>query len=465
MEQLNKKKHFNMPHTFVIIGIILLICVILCFIIPSGEFDRVIDENGRSVVVAGTYHEAEGTKPTLLSVFMAIFNGMGDASDIIFFIFFSYGLVYVTLETGALDAGIGTLLRIMKNKTSLLVPFFMLLFGVLGSTIGLYEETYGLLPVFMGLFIALGYDPLVGAAVVWIGTVSGFAAGTTNPFSVGIAQGIAGIPMYSGLGYRIVLFVVFMIATITYVVIYARRVKQNPRLSPVYDVDFSHLSTKESSELEQMKFTGRQKLVLIAFLCVIGIVVFGTLKYKWYLAEIGAVFIIGMIVVGLIGGFTLSNIMEKFVKSVGIMAGGALVVGVSRSILLVMQDAMIIDSIVYYLSNSLEGANTYIAAVGMVFVQNIIDFFIPSSSAQAATTMPIMVPLGELLGLSPQISVLALQLGAGFSDLFWPTAVATSCGVMRVPLNKWYKFVGKLFIIHLTLQAVAMIVAVAINYA
>ena len=130
MEQLNKKKHFNMPHTFVIIGIILLICVILCFIIPSGEFDRVIDENGRSVVVAGTYHEAEGTKPTLLSVFMAIFNGMGDASDIIFFIFFSYGLVYVTLETGALDAGIGTLLRIMKNKTSLLVPFFMLLFGV-----------------------------------------------------------------------------------------------------------------------------------------------------------------------------------------------------------------------------------------------------------------------------------------------------------------------------------------------
>lgn len=238
MEQLNKKKHFNMPHTFVIIGIILLICVILCFIIPSGEFDRVIDENGRSVVVAGTYHEAEGTKPTLLSVFMAIFNGMGDASDIIFFIFFSYGLVYVTLETGALDAGIGTLLRIMKNKTSLLVPFFMLLFGVLGSTIGLYEETYGLLPVFMGLFIALGYDPLVGAAVVWIGTVSGFAAGTTNPFSVGIAQGIAGIPMYSGLGYRIVLFVVFMIATITYVVIYARRVKQNPRLSPVYDVDF-----------------------------------------------------------------------------------------------------------------------------------------------------------------------------------------------------------------------------------
>ena len=147
------------------------------------------------------------------------------------------------------------------------------------------------------------------------------------------------------------------------------------------------------------------------------------------------------------------------------MAGGALVVGVSRSILLVMQDAMIIDSIVYYLSNSLEGANTYIAAVGMVFVQNIIDFFIPSSSAQAATTMPIMVPLGELLGLSPQISVLALQLGAGFSDLFWPTAVATSCGVMRVPFNKWYKFVGKLFIIHLTLQAVAMIVAVAINYA
>ena len=461
-----KKKKFalKVPHTYVLLGMILILCAVLTYIIPAGSFDRVLNEEGREIVVNGSYHVMESNPATPFSVFLAIQEGMVQVADIIFFIFFAYGFVFMTLKTGAMEAGIGTLLRLLKSRVDLIIPIFIVLFGIMGSTIGLYEEVYGLIPVFLGIFISLGYDAIVGGAVVVVGVVSGFAAATTNPFTIGIAQSIAGLPMFSGLNLRIVVFVVFEIAIISYTMHYAHKIKKDPTRSIVYGMDFPMHKTRDSEELKQLKLTPRHKVIMLVFLATIVTMVLGTLKLGWYINEIAAVFLIGMLLIGLIGGYNFSQIADSFVEAVSSVIYGALVIGIARAILIVMQNGMIIDSIVYYMVNALQGASNYVAAIGMVLIQNVLNFFIPSGSGQAAATMPIMAPVADLLGLHRQIAVLAYQFGDGFSNLFWPTVVATECGLMGVPLNKWYKFMAPLFGIFIVLQVVFMCIAVAIGY-
>ena len=261
-EKLSKIK---MPHTYVILTIILLVVVALCYLIPAGEYVRELDPvSGKTVVIPDSFHFTEGKKPGLFDIFLSLQRGYVDAADILFLIVFAYGYVYILTKNGTLSGAIHVLIRKMRGRTHLLIPVFMLLFGVLGSTLGIFEETYGLVSVFVGMGLALGYDPLVGGAVVYVGVATGFAAATTNPFSVGIAQSIAEVPINSGVLYRLVVFLVFQGTAIWYVMRYAKKVKAHPEQSVMYGVpmEFTPPDVSESDGA----FTLRQKLCLLLFL-------------------------------------------------------------------------------------------------------------------------------------------------------------------------------------------------------
>jgi len=466
MEKDKKKKNsFKVPHTYIIIGIILVILTILTYVIPAGSYERMADpETGRSIVVQGSYARVEQTPVSPFEMVMSIADGMVGASDIIFFIFFAYGFVFLLIKTGAFYGFMGALIRKFRGAERMIFPVFMVLFGICGSTFGLYEETYGLLPAFIGIAIALGYDGLVGGAAVVLGTATGFAAATLNPFTIGIAQGIAELPIGSGIVFRIICFIVFEGTAIWYVMRYAKKVKNNPELSIVKGVQFNVSEGMSRETMENLPYNAKHKFIMFLFLVTIGLLVYGTSQLGWYLSELSALFIIMMVVVGLVGGFSFSEIAGFFVEAVSEVVFGALVVGIARSLTIVMENGNIIDTIVYYMSEGLAHFSIHFAAVGMLIVQNLINFFIPSGSGQAATSMPIMVPLSDAIGLNRQIATLAFQFGDGFSNMFWPTVVATECGLMGIPIEKWYKFMTPLFGIFVLLQIVLMIGAVMINY-
>ncbi len=227
MEKLKRK--LKIPHTYVIIGIILVFATILTYIVPAGMYDRVLDEEtGNEIIVADSYHQIEQMPIGPFRMVGALADGMVESADIIFFCFFAYGLVYMMIQSGAFYGGIGKLKRVMKGKEVLILPVFMAFFGICGSTFGMYEEVYGLLPAFMGISVAMGYDALTGGAAVVLGVATGFAAATLNPFTIGIAQGIAGLPIGSGVGFRIVCLILFEGMAIWYLMRYAHRVKKIP---------------------------------------------------------------------------------------------------------------------------------------------------------------------------------------------------------------------------------------------
>lgn len=454
-----KRKPFQMPHTYVILTVLLLAVVVLTYIIPSGAYDRVLDEaSEKMLVLPDSFHYVEGKLPGFFDIFLNLHRGYVSAADIMFLIVFAYSFVYILTENGTLNGAVRVLVKRLGDNTQIMIPMFMVLFGLLGASLGIFEETYGLVPVFITIMIGLGYDALVGGAVVYVGVATGFAAALTNPFSVGIAQSIAEVPINSGLGYRLIVFVVFQAVAILYVMAYAKRVKKDPTKSILYGEKRELAEPKVQTE----EFTLRQKLCLVLFFVTIGTLLVGTLCWGWYIDEISAMFFMMMVLAGIISGYSATDICNTFISATKSVVPSILVIGFTRGILLTMQEAMISDTIVYGLSRLLSSENKVLSAIGMLFLQNIINFFITGSSSQATITMPIMTPVSDIVGLHRQTAVLCYCFGDGFSDMFWPTACSLECGLMGVSLNKWYKFMAPLFLIMMVLQVVFIAISVYI---
>lgn len=446
-----KLMHIKMPHTYVILSIILLIVVAMTYLIPAGVYDRVLDEaSGKMIVLPETFHYVEGVRPGFFDIFLAIQRGYVSASDILFLIVFAYSYVYLLTENGTINNSIRVLIDKMGSRTQFLIPVCMILFGLLGATLGIFEETYGLVPVFAGIMAAMGYDPLVGGAMVYIGVATGFAAALTNPFSVGIAQSIAEVPLNSGLGLRAAAFVVFQGTSVWYVMRYAKRVKADPAKSVLYGVERDY--EKISVSASEQEFTFRQKLCLLLFFATIGTLLYGTTKLGWYIDEIAAMFFMMMVISGFAAGYSPTKLCQTLIAGTRSVVPSILVIGFTRGILLIMQEAMISDTIVYGLAQLLNSTNKVFSALGMLFLQNVINFFITGSSSQATITMPIMAPVADIVGVSRQTAVLCYCFGDGFSDMFWPTACSLECGLMGISIDKWYKFIGPLFAIMVALQ-------------
>ena len=457
-------RQIKMPHTYVILTFLLLLVSILTYLIPAGEYTRVLDEqSGRMIVLADSFHYIQGNRPGIFDIFLSLQKGYVNAADIIFLIIFAYAYVYMLIDNGTLFHVIHRIIGKIGDKTHLLIPISMLLLGLLGSTMGIYEEVYGLVPVFIGIAIALGYDVVVGGAIVFVGVATGFAAATTNPFSIGIAQNIAQLPLGSGISYRIIVFCVFETVSILYIMHYAKKVKSDPTQSVLYGYDQPTISSPASlNDLNYGPLNIREILCLLLFFITIGVLLYGTSYLKWSINEIAAMFLMSMVFTGIISGYSTTKICQTFIESTKNSISSILIIGFTRGILLTIQEAKISDTIVYHLSSLFHGQSKYTSAVGMLIIQNIINFFITGSSSQATITMPIMIPVADIVGISRQTAVMAYHFGDGFSNMFWPTACALECGLMNVPLNKWYRFISPLFVIMLALQIFFIIVSVLI---
>lgn len=458
MNNEKKKKRFQVPNTYILIAFVVLVIAILSWIVPPGSFDyEQVDVNGtmRNIAIDGSFHyleEGSGTPTGPLRFFASFYNGCMEAADIIFIIFICAGAMGVILKTGAFHAGIGALLRKMGNKDVLLVVIFMFVFGLGGTLFGMLEEFYAFVPLFVGLGVAMGYDAMFGMAIIALGSYMGFMGATMNPYTVGVAQAIAGVPLYSGTAFRAICFVTFEIAGILYILNYGRKIKKHPELSVVYGDKCIHAFSKE--DLDEYQFDKKKAFILLEIVVLLAIVMWGMMTQGWWFAELAAFFVVMSIIAAVVEGWSGEQYIDAFVDSIKDVVWGAMLTGVAKAIVVVMQDAMIMDTIIYFLSNLMNGVPSALAAEAMLVLQTFINFLVPSGSGQAAATMPIMAPLADVLGVSRQTAVLAFQFGDGLSNLLWPTCgCVVICGFANIPLQKWWKFFIPFFFIIFALQA------------
>ena len=462
-----RKFSLNNVSAFAILFVIMLVVAIFTWIIPAGEFDRVVNEaaDGKMTVVPGTYHTIESNPVGPLEFFTLYFKGFVDAADIIFFIIFSSSYVYLLTKTGTLNSMTGAMLRKIGTKDYLIIPVFMIFFAIGGTTFGMFEECYALIPAFIVIAITLGYDRITGGAIVFVGVATGFAAATLNPFTIGVASNVAEIPLVTPkiLIFRLVALVAFLALNITYVMRYAIKIKKDPTKSILYGrvENLEGLQTRE--EVMSDPFTKQQKISMVGFLILLVILIVGIIIWKWYFEQIAALFFVFFVLTSLVNGYGINEIADTFVEAARSAMYGALLVGAARGIALVMSEGMITDTVVNALAVAVGTLPKAITGVGMLIVQNLINFFIPSGSGQAVVMMPIMAPLADVVGFSREMAVVAYQFGDGFSNMFWPTACAVECGIMAIGLTDWYKFITKLFLMMFALQCVFMVVGVAIG--
>jgi uncharacterized ion transporter superfamily protein YfcC len=476
------------PDTTLVIFSLVACAAVLTWIVPPGAYDRVemqVEGVGmREVVVPGTFKPVERPDRTAARtvldsigmIFKAPILGFTDpdAAPIIAFVLLIGGAFSVMQRTRAVDAALVRLVQASRRSRALellLLPLFMLLFSLGGATFGMAEETVPFVLIFVPLALALGYDSITGAAIPFIGSAAGFAAAFFNPFTVGVAQGIATLPPFSGAGFRIGLWLATTAVAIAFVMWHARRVRRDPRKSPTFALDEAKRGEGLHVHEPDIPFTLRQKAVLAIFFLGMVLLVWGVLPvdrggFGWYIVEISALFVALGVLMGVIGGLGPTGTSLAFMDGIRQLAATAVIIGVARGILIVLQEGQVIDTILHAMAARLEGTTSAGAAMTMFAVQTAINFFVPSGSGQAALTMPLMAPLADLVGVSRQTAVLAFQMGDGFTNMIIPTS-AVLMGLLTlagIPWPTWAKWVLPLQIILFLLGLVALNVAVTTGY-
>ncbi len=466
MKQLKIK--LKVPNTYLLIFSLLILIAILTWIIPGGNYERTT-LNGREVVVPGSFKFSDSNPQGLLDLFIAPLKGFKEAALIIGFILFVGGAFNILTSTGAIDSFINNLL-ILHHRSKVMktafIPLLVFLFSFGGATFGMNEEIIPFVLIIVPIAIALGYDSITGVAIPLIGAHIGFASAYLNPFNVGIAQGIAELPLFSGIGYRIVCWLISTSIAVIFISHYAKKVYRNPSISPVYDLDEERKKDEIKNELNlNHKLNLRHKLVLMLFVLSLLILVFGVIEYHWFIEEISALFIIMGIVAGLVAGMRSDDIIKSFINGAKDLVGTAIIVALARATLVIARDGQIIDTILYGLTPFVESSNPIFSAQKMFIVQAIINFFVHSGSGQAALTMPIMAPLADLTGVSRQTAILAFQFGE-YTNIIIPTSAVTmgTLTLAKVPWERWAKWVLPLMIILFLLGFILLIPPFLINY-
>lgn len=459
-------REFKVPHTLVIITFIMIIVAVATWVLPGGAYERIVNEAGKTVVVDGSFSYIGQHPQGLFKVLQAPIQGIIGGAEIIAFLFIVSGAIAIISKTRAIDSGIIRAVEVFKGQEVLIIPVLFGLFSLGGAVFGMTEEAIPFIAMLVPLCLALGYDSIMAMAISYLGCIVGFTTAMINPFSVGIAQTIAQVPLGSGVGFRTLIWIVFTIITILCIVWYGRRIKRNPELSPVYELDQVKRQELETGPNEHIEFTLSHKVILSSLLVCLAAIVIGVLKFEFGIPEIAAVFLATGLAAGFIGRLSFDDMATSFINGAKDMIGAAIVVGFARGIVVVAQDGQIIDTILFHLSNFIGQLPTLIAGYVMFFVQTIINFFISSGSGQAALTMPIMAPLGELVGITPQTSILIFQFGDGFSNAIFPTsAVLMAClGVAGIPWTKWLKWILPLQGIFFVLSLIFITIAISLGW-
>ena len=460
-----KKKGFTMPHTFVILLVIILFAVALTWIIPSGEYARVEDPvSGKKVVDASTFNYVENVHVNIQDIPMLIIKAFSANSDLIMLILLSGGAIHMLTASGALQALIATIVRKFSNRVEVFIPLLMLVFALICTTQGV-NTFIGFAPITVMLAMSLGLDSIVGVGIILLGGAIGFSTGTLNVSTTLIAQKIAELPNYSGIGYRWVCFVVYYIVTCLWLVRYAKKIQKNPELSPMYDLDknseFKNASLDEFGTLDTRKI-----LSILALVVALIAIVYGCIKLDWDFAEQSAVFLVLAIAVGLIAGFDANKICTEFMNGTKKMLTAAFIIMFARAIGSVLSAGKITDTIVHSMAVVLTGLPAALLGVGMLVANTLINVVLTSGSGQAAAVMPIMIPLSDLLGVTRQTCILSFNFGDGFCNYILPTSTALMgiLGAANVPYDRWMRFMWKMFAIWLGIGAVLVVIAQLIQY-
>lgn len=459
-----KKRKLKFPHAFVLLFAIIVLVGILTYIIPAGEYNR-IEVNGRNVVDPTSFHFIKNTPVGIFDFFTAIPNGIQSGSFLIIMILIIGGAIKLFDGTGAIRAAILKLTdTIGEERDSWVLASIMIFFAFLGGFPGMLEAAIPFAPLCIGISLTLGYDALVGIFISLVAIAIGWTAGPSNPWTVGIGQSVAELPMFSGFIYRLIVLAVLLTASIIFILRYAKTIKKDPAKSIVYGMDTKHLIA--SNNEEKIEFSTKHKLVLLTFIVTILFIVVGALKWKWGIPQMCATYIIGAIIGGKFAGYNSDRIAEELLEGGKAIFIGAMAVGLARGISVVMNDGHIADTIVYGISSVLKGMPPAITAIGMFIVQTIINFFIPSGSGQAMVTLPILIPVADIIDLNRQIAILAFQFGDGLSNLCYPTVGGLVAFLIysKISFNKWFKFIFPFMIVVWLLAIVLLTGAVLINF-
>lgn len=537
-------KKRKVPHTFVIVFCCILIAAMMTWFIKPGKY--VSEQVGGETVMTFYYQdqlpEAYAAdfhaEPQTWQVFSALFKGFVKQSSIIVFILIIGGAFWIMNKSKAIDTGIMAFLRITKrlehNKlirkigvNNIIITLVMILFSLFGSVFGMSEETIAFTLIIIPLAISMGYDSIVGVCMVYVAAHIGFSGAMLNPFTIGIAQGIAEIPLFSGIGYRAVCWVILTVIGIAFVLWYANKVKKNPTASIVYEDDEYWRRTEngerrtknEELSVSRSPFSvswwvyaaitalllfcairypmttlkvgnsattlpllpiGAGLFALIGFFALrkavpyfvltmlfgtVYYLIIGVLGYDWYIMEIATLFLFMGVCSGLSINKSASEIAKLFIEGMGDILSAAVVVGLAAGIVIVLQDGGVIDTILYGLSKSMNNLGAIASTEIMYGIQTLINIVIPSGSAKAAITMPIMAPFSDLIDISRQTTVMAFQFGDGFTNMITPTSgvLIATLGVARIPWEKWVRFIWKFILVLIIVGALLLIPTVTMQ--
>ena len=462
MTELAKSKN-RTPHVFTLMFIITIFMAILTWLIPAGQYER-IKEGAVTKVVADSFHVVDSNPQGLWEIFHSVVKGWIQSASMIFMVFFVGGAIKILEDTGTIRVGMNRIVHKLKGKELWAVFIVMLIMSIGGATGAFANPVVALIPLGVLLARGLGYDGVVGFAMIYLGSYAGFNVGWGNVFTVGIAHTIAELPMFSGFGVRVFFHIVNLALSFGLVYFYIKKIQADPTKSLVYSPDGATVAAEDEGDHEKMTLAHMIStlIVILGF----GAIIYGSLELGWGIDHYSVIFFVIAVTCGLIGGLGLNGTSVSFVKGCGSMAYAALVIGMARAISMVMIDGKIIDTVIYYLSLPIAVYGPVVGANLMFLANVVINFFIPSGSGQAVTVMPIMVPLADLTGITRQVAVQAFQFGDGFTNCIIPTAsVVMGClGIAGVPYPKYVKWVFPLIAVQIVLAMVALTVLQMIGW-
>ena len=454
------KSKFHMPTAYTILLLLIIVVAIATWFIPAGSYDYV-----DGVPVSGTYHAVEANPATVGDVLKASFEGFYDAVDVCLFILTVGGFLGVVMKTGAIDAGVSWVIRRLGGREKWLIPILMLFFGLGGTTYGMWEETMAFYPLLIPVFLAAGYDAVVGISVILLGAGAGVIASTVNPFATGIASGFAGVSLGEGILLRILMWLSFESAAIWFVSAYAAKVKRDPTAS-VVGVGAGKLHVSATG---QLPLTTRRKWILVVFGLTFLTMIYGVIPFDemglslpvlgWWFPELSALFLAGGIIIGLIDRMPEAELADCYVSGCADLLGVAFIIGISRGITVVMNNAHVTDTILHWGEEALSGSGA-IGFTLLVFLLYLpLSILIPSSSGLATLSIPILAPLGKFAGVSGSLVVTAFQSASGLVNIITPTAavVMGALALGHVGYDRWFRYVWKLILYFLLLAVVFLI--------
>lgn len=395
----------------------------------------------KPIAVPGTYEKVKANPQGIRELLLAPIQGVYDSIGIILFVFIIGGVIGIINESGAINAGIAALSRVTKGHEYMLIIFVTFLVALGGTTFGLAEETIAFYPILMPVYLAAGYDAIVCIAAIYMGSSIGSMFSTTNPFSVVIGSNAAGINFTQGVSFRLIGLAVGFIITTLYIVRYANRISKNPEKSLVYDLS-DEMNAHFKKESKEVEFTPRRIMILIIFILSFVVMIYGVANLGWWFEEMTALFLVSGVIIGIFAGMGEKIFVNTFIAGAADLMGVGLVIGIARSINIILENGLVSDTILYGLSTMVSGMDRNIFVILMMFVFMILGFFIASSSGLATLAIPIMAPLADAVNVPRDVIITACIFGQGLMSFITPTGlILASLEMVHVTYNKWLRFV------------------------